>query len=73
MSKPSSKDAPYWAKFLAMQSDGNWWWFEEKPEWVDRDGDGWWYLRCGPRRQIAAPAIDYKLTLERVADNATNL
>lgn len=30
--KPSWKDAPEWAKYLAMDEDGTWTWFEEKPE-----------------------------------------
>jgi hypothetical protein len=30
--KPSWKKAPKWAKWLAMDSDGQWFWYEEKPE-----------------------------------------
>ncbi len=29
--KPDWKDAPEWAKFLAMDSDNEWFWFENKP------------------------------------------
>lgn len=29
--KPSWKDAPEWAKWVAMDSDGVWMWFEFKP------------------------------------------
>jgi len=29
--KPDWKDAPEWAKFLAMDQDGDWYWFENKP------------------------------------------
>lgn len=35
--KPDWKDAPEWAKWLAMDEDGEWFWFENKPE---REG-GW--------------------------------
>jgi hypothetical protein len=34
MNKPDWKDAPKWAQWLAMDSDGEWWWFEEKPRLV---------------------------------------
>lgn len=29
--KPDWKDAPPWAQWLAMDSDGEWHWFEEEP------------------------------------------
>lgn len=32
--KPSWKDAPAWAKYLAMDENGGWFWFEEKPTFV---------------------------------------
>jgi hypothetical protein len=34
--KPEWKKAPKWAQWLAMDLDGEWWWFEEKPDY-DRD------------------------------------
>lgn len=30
--KPDWKDAPEWAKFLAEDADGTWWWYEAEPE-----------------------------------------
>lgn len=33
--KPSWDDSPEWAKFLAMDADGNWCWFEVEPEYYD--------------------------------------
>ncbi len=30
--KPDWKDAPEWAKWLAMDSDGEWHWYSHKPE-----------------------------------------
>ncbi len=29
--KPSWKDAPDWAQWLAMDEDGKWWWYENPP------------------------------------------
>lgn len=30
--KPDWKDAPEWAKWLAMDADGHWYWFEGEPK-----------------------------------------
>lgn len=38
MSKPDWKDAPEWAQFLAMDKDGEWWWYERGPEWLPFEG-----------------------------------
>lgn len=35
--KPSWSTAPEWAKYLAMDYDGSWCWFEEEPT-CHRDG-----------------------------------
>jgi hypothetical protein len=29
--KPDWKDAPKWASHLAMDENGQWWWFENEP------------------------------------------
>lgn len=29
--KPSWDDAPPWANYLAMDSDGSWYWYENEP------------------------------------------
>lgn len=29
--KPDWLDAPEWARYLAQDGDGEWWWFEFKP------------------------------------------
>lgn len=31
MGKPDWKDAPEWAKWLAQDKDGDWFWWERKP------------------------------------------
>jgi len=37
--KPKWEDAPEWANYLAMDSDGAWFWFEKKPYFRD----GLWF------------------------------
>ena len=39
--KPSWEDAPEWAQWLAMDDDGEWYWYEEKPK---RNKFGWMSL-----------------------------
>ena len=34
--KPDWKDAPEWAQWLAMDSDGSWRWHEHRPTLFDR-------------------------------------
>lgn len=43
--KPQWSDAPEWAKWLAMDANGEWWWFQRQPvtasEWrMERSPDG---------------------------------
>lgn len=37
--KPDWKDAPEWAKYLAQNEDGRWFWYEENPQLYF---DLWW-------------------------------
>jgi len=30
--KPDWKDAPEWARWLAMDDDGSWWWYSIRPK-----------------------------------------
>ena len=42
--KPNWKDAPEWAKFLAMDEDGEWHWYQYKPiepSLSDPSADSW--------------------------------
>lgn len=32
--KPDWKDAPEWAEYVAMDSDGHWWWYQLEPKYV---------------------------------------
>lgn len=45
--KPDWKDAPEWAQWLAMDEDGEWVWFQKKPEASDDNGDGFWWAPVG--------------------------
>ncbi len=44
--KPSWDDAPELAQYCAMDGDGTWCWYAEKPVWDDFmdhwTTDGWW-------------------------------
>ncbi len=33
--KPNWKDAPSWAKWLAQDENGEWYWFDTKPDMYD--------------------------------------
>ena len=41
MKKPDWSDAPNWAAWLAMDANGQWNWWEEKPEITSEDHDCW--------------------------------
>lgn len=60
--KPSWKDAPIWAGHLAQDSNGNWWWYAEKPR-ADHHNEE---FVCGGTCQIAydARTSDWESTLE---------
>ena len=39
--KPDWKDAPEWANWLAMDIDGGWYWYEDRPS---RGREAWYAL-----------------------------
>lgn len=59
--KPIWKDAPSWAKFLACDGDGTWWWFEDRPMW-SHNGKQW--LPGGPGRLMPVSDTTYAGWLE---------
>jgi hypothetical protein len=59
--RPNWEDAPEWAKHLAMDADGEWWWFEVAP--VLAVGDGCWAYMCGQVRR-AGNGIGWTDSLE---------
>lgn len=49
--KPNWNNAPEWAKYLAMDSSGEWWWYENEPlQSIDNQR---WYSALGGRAEIA--------------------
>ena len=47
--KPNWRHAPAWARYLAMDDNGTWYWYEKKPRfnghnWVSESGQ---YFRAG--------------------------
>lgn len=49
--KPDWKDAPEWVQWLAQDSRGCWFWYEEKPEksktlWMASNGEWTPYIYC---------------------------
>ena len=36
MNKPDWSSAPEWAEYLAMDGDGEWWWYEVEPTLIGR-------------------------------------
>lgn len=57
--KPDWKDAPEWAQWLAMDPDGDWYWFEAEPDW-----DCLWENQKGTRVQWACSGIGPYQSLE---------
>ena len=58
--KPDWKNAPEWANWLAMDSDGSWYWFAEEP---DQDSYSW--RSTGSRYDLANPDFYWKNTKEQ--------
>lgn len=48
--KPAWKDAPEWAKYLAMDADGTWWWYESAPK-TNIAYLKWWSYSAGKCEQ----------------------
>ena len=59
MVKPDWKDAPEWAKFLAMDECGMWFWYEDKPFPVRTS---WW--GTGRLRSANGADPEWRGTLE---------
>lgn len=60
MSKPDWEDAPEWAKYLAQDKDGDWWWYEYTP---DQGKNSWDLPRCVGQSEKATKE-SWTLTLE---------
>lgn len=51
--KPKWENAPEWAEYLAMDSDGSWWWHIEKP----KKESGYWVSDSA--HELAALLIEF--------------
>lgn len=59
--KPNWENAPDWARYLAMDKDGRWHWYEHKP--VARFTI-WWEHRAGRKQAVPMFYQDWRDTLE---------
>lgn len=60
--KPDWKDAPEWAKWLAMDANGQWYWYEGPTE-PFRD-ENRWDCNDGIGQRVGEPTPDWTKTLE---------
>ncbi len=61
--KPDWKDAPAWANYLAMDSDGAWTWFELKPNALSQRNI-WETANYEGRSRHAGMGVNWIATLE---------
>src|SRR5690606_32966667 len=62
-SGPSWDDAPEWARYLAQDKDGTWWWYEKKPRIL---GTCWWTDLVGEAEVacIQSPSSNWQFSLQ---------
>lgn len=65
--KPNWKDAPEWANWLAMDDDGEWWWFELEPH--IKNGRWWAALSGKDERCALNNNAKWKDSLEKRPEN----
>ena len=61
MDKPDWSEAPEWARYLAQDKDGPWYWFEYEPK---KESGGYWYLDSCVGKSEKAHKEEWTLTLE---------
>lgn len=61
MNNPNWNDAPEWANYAAMDADGEWWWFENKP---NPEGEEW-KVDAGSVEPVAFSFKDWKDAMEK--------
>lgn len=66
-SKPSWKEAPAWAEWLAQDKHGDWWWHKQNPE-ITEDG---FDSTCAKESNTGEVLGDWRDTLERRPEPAT--
>ena len=65
--KPSWDDAPEWAQWLAMDEDGRWWWYEEKP--VLQTNYFYW---LGSKMEESLPVLDKSMAWDESLEKRKN-
>lgn len=61
--KPDWKDAPDWARWLAQDSNGAWYWYQNKPHYADTFAG---FMNCfEDKSQHAYINPDWQSTLEK--------
>lgn len=61
--KPSWDDAPGWANFMAMDADGDWYWYLNEPKVVYPSDDYW--TNFGPYAKAGYTPNLWDQTLEK--------
>lgn len=68
-SGPSWDDAPKWARYLAQDEDGKWWWYEKKP----RPLEGFWWSDTGLVEEacVQSPSSNWESSLQQLLKRNT--
>ena len=62
MSKPSWRSAPDWANWLAMDSDGTWYWYENEPYISDNSSS---FIAGGKCLEVLADVSGWEDSVEK--------
>ena len=62
--KPDWKDAPEWAQWLSMDSDGEWYWHDRKPKKIDNIWDSH-DVQYKVKRAEVKVIVNWEETLEK--------
>jgi len=60
--KPDWKDAPEWAKWLALNEYGEWWWYEMEPLLFYMAGH--WHAESGRKLRVSPDMVNWQDSLE---------
>lgn len=68
-SGPSWDDAPRWARYLAQDANGTWWWYEQKPQLFD---DFWWSDTGLVKEYLAqSPSFNWEYSIQQRLERNT--
>ncbi len=66
--KPSWKDAPDWAQWLAMDEDGQWHWYSDKPYY----SDSWCMWNTEKQYEKCNDVVSWERTLQERPEDEKN-